>query len=124
MMILLFLTACNVAVTGTGDVNNGGTENARDRDGRGGGACALWDIVGKYEDGVEITRDCRIKVGTRDTLVIDDPETNDPDFFNRQLVWGNWAEDQEIDQCWVQLVDDELFVDCWEWDYRGFKEFN
>jgi len=110
-----------VAFTGTGDVNNGGNEYSNDDKESHSGACALWDIVGKYEDGVEFTADCRLITGD-DTFVVSDAYTNDADFFNRQLLWGNWFSDSDQDDCWAQYINDELIVDCRDWDYRGFKE--
>lgn len=119
-MILLTLSACNVSFNNEGDVASNNHIGGRGT-GSSSGPCALWDIVGKYEDGVEVTADCSIIDGAH-TMVIDDPDTNEPIFYNRQLIWGNWVENQVQDQCWVQYVNEELFVDCWNWEYRGFRE--
>ena len=114
---LTLLGACDLNVNA--NLDNGGQGSEDSSEGYMSGKCALASIVGEFEGGIVFRPDCVLEVpGDKLTLRIEDYQN---DFSAAQTVFGEWFSDQETEMCRIQEVDNELLINCGEFDYRGFR---
>lgn len=120
LALIVNVAACELNVNNSGDIGTGGSKSDRGANFESG-PCALWDIVGEYDGGVTFDAECVLDTG-EDKFVIDDVNFYDPDFRSSQVIYGTWHSDQEYDNCSIQILDEEIVINCEQWSYRGVRK--